>query len=330
MKKVVFFVHEYDYFESTYFELKKEKNVIFAGSNYITNPILKLINKLHTSYKTNQSFRLPLQHLWYPIYLLNKEIGDDDDIVFVFTEMSKLGYEFPYVQYLKKKYKNAKLVFRCENAASYINCQYLPSYNNSECLKRIEENYDLIVSFDLDDCISHSKKWIYYPCLYAGKTITNSCAPKSDILFLGQDKGRLPFLVDIYDWCTDKGLKCLFFVANSNKKIEREGIYYIQHISYTKYLEYVVQTKCILEVLASKQSGSTLRTGEAIFYGKKLLTNCINIKNSDLYSNEYISQFTKKEDIDIDFICSKEQPCINKERKEKISPNAFINFLQGL
>ncbi len=328
MKKIIF-LPKYDYDQIIYGSLAKNKDIIFAGADYIPNPVLRWLNKLHTSYKTNKRLRLPFQWIWYPIYLFHLELRKKEKIIFIFIETSKLGYEFPYLRYLRKKYPNASIIFRCENSSNYITCPYLPKYENTECLYLIEKYYHKIVTFDKNDAKKYG--WLYFPNSYYGIPIQNvNKALESDVLFIGRSKGRLKELVRIYDYLTQCQIKCLFFIAEAEEKIKRKGIQYIKKpMSYYNYLQYVYNTKCILEVLADKQTGNSLRLGEAIFYNKYLLTNAKDVKELGLYSPKYVSIFQEVESIDLSFIKNK-IPVNLTDKVKCMEPKFFIDYLESI
>ncbi len=326
MKKIIF-LPKYDYDQVIYHALDGDEDIYFAGTDYIANPILRLLNKLHTSYNTNKKIRIPFQKIWYPIYLFHMKLKKKEKILFIFIETSKLGYEFPYLSYLRRKYPNASFVFRCENNSTYIACPYLPRYENKECLHLIEKYYDKIVTFDKHDAEKYG--WDYFCSSYYGLPIEEKNRDlQSDILFIGKSKGRLKELVKVYDYLNEFDINCLFFIAEAEERIERTGIRYINHpIPYCNYLQYVKNTKCILEVLADKQVGNSLRLGEAIFYNKRLLTNAIRTNESFFYSSEYISIFKTVETIDPSFIQNSYSIDLT-DKAELINPRAFIHYLE--
>ena len=78
----------------------------------------------------------------------------------------------------------------------------------------------------------------------------------------------------------------------------REGQGIKGWMDYKEVIDIVKQSNCILEVVQEGQNGITLRTMEAVCYGKKLLTNNKNIVKYPFYDSKYISVFE-----DIDDIC---------------------------
>ena len=65
-----------------------------------------------------------------------------------------------------------------------------------------------------------------------------------------------------------------------------KGIKYNFPVTYQKYLEYVMRTKCIVEINDPLQVGVTLRYLEALSFRKKLLTNNLNVKKEKFYNSD--------------------------------------------
>ena len=103
-------------------------------------------------------------------------------------------------------------------------------------------------------------------------------------------------------------LRCEFYIAEV-KEEERiyglEGIHYIKYMKYSKTLELISRSKCLLEVVQEGQVGSTMRSMEALVYRKKLLTNDKSIKSQEYFCKENMFVFEEPIDIDKDFILSK-------------------------
>lgn len=59
-------------------------------------------------------------------------------------------------------------------------------------------------------------------------------------------------------------------------------------LSYEETLHWIGRSKCLVEILQEGQSGSSLRTLEALFYGKKLLTNNRTIVSEPYYDQQRV------------------------------------------
>lgn len=88
-------------------------------------------------------------------------------------------------------------------------------------------------------------------------------------------------------------------------------------------IEVEVKSNCILEVLATGQSGATLRYYEAVCYNKKLLTNNKNIVNLPFYNPEWMHVFENTEDIDWGWV--KERVPVDYHYDGRFSPIHLID-----
>ena len=86
-----------------------------------------------------------------------------------------------------------------------------------------------------------------------------------------------------------------------SKLVKEEGIEYIDSITYKKNLHYVIESKCILEVVQGNSSDITTRAKEAMAYGKRLITDCRSDLRSCFHEGQLIC-FSEVSQIDPDLI----------------------------
>jgi hypothetical protein len=296
-------------------ELQNYCNVLFDKK--INNRILSMLNRLHTAIRTNRHFRIPLQKIWFRYYLDRERIKKSEEVYFLFTEGTRMGYSPEYLTYIHKEYPNAKLVFAFTNPTKKINSKYIGL---------IKKHYDLILSFDLADCEEYG--WTFYSGVYSKRNdLDLSGIKESDVFFVGTNKGRIDAVHEIFDLLTGHGLKCDFHVMDvENSKIRDDNpIHYNKRLSYEDVLKRVCKTKCILEILQENQKGSSLRVMEAIAYGKKLLTNNQIIKQERFYNGNQMFVFDKPSDIDIRFLLNNVE---SFEYDGSLSPYRRLLFIQ--
>lgn len=70
---------------------------------------------------------------------------------------------------------------------------------------------------------------------------------------------------------------------NEDKSFFAEG-----PMPYEKFVQKELEAHCLLEIVQEGQADITWRTLEAQFYGRKLITNCHNVKNYDFYNPQNI------------------------------------------
>jgi len=140
-------------------------------------------------------------------------------------------------------------------------------------------------SFDKADCRRFSLK---YNSTYYFKSIQlKKVAIKYDIMFVGQNKGRLSALLRLNKIFTNLGLSFYLHVVKDNE-LFNEKYAYKNRISYKNLLSLISQSVAILDLMQDSQSGLTLRVMESIFLEKKLITNNLSIVNYKFYRRENI------------------------------------------
>ena len=112
-----------------------------------------------------------------------------------------------------------------------------------------------------------------------------------DIYFVGQDKGRLDQLGRWKKYFQSMGLRTLFLIVGDRKKhyssAEKE-LLSAQGIGYQDNIKNIINSNCLFEIVQPNQSGLTVRSMEAFFFGKKLITNNQWICQTALYSSDSV------------------------------------------
>ena len=194
-------------------------------------------------------------------------------------------------------------------------------YNNLGRLSQVINYYDHIVTFNEED--SRQYGFRFHRLCYSFREPEESDAPYTDMLFIGQDKGRLPCLLSVFDRVTQLGLKCSFYIANvaADKQVARKGIIYNRWIPYREVLRHVSHTRCILEILEDQSNYFSLRTFEALVYKKKLITAAPDVLKADFYSPSQMLYIQSAKDITREFF---EMPVTNEYDVAALSPNAKL------
>ena len=97
-----------------------------------------------------------------------------------------------------------------------------------------------------------------------------------DLYFVGQDKGRLPDLLCLREMALAAGLTVHFHVTPDKRKTYTETerrLLSDKPLTYSENLQLVNRARCLEEIVQSNQSGETIRSLEAAFFDRKLLTN---------------------------------------------------------
>ena len=114
-----------------------------------------------------------------------------------------------------------------------------------------------------------------------------ACAvPAQDVYFLGIDKGRLARLQSLESELAQAGLTTHFHVvADCRKRYSDAQRAWLASgwMPYDENLRRVGDSRALLELLQSTQSGPTMRSMEAAFLGRKLITNNRSLRDTPLY-----------------------------------------------
>ncbi len=108
--------------------------------------------------------------------------------------------------------------------------------------------------------------------------------PKYDLLFVGRDKGRLSLLEDIYSRVASLGFRPYFYVVK-DCAFSKSNIIDLKRtgLPYSELVRLICQSRAILDLSQEDQVGLTLRSLEAFFWGRKLITNNKTFKTHELY-----------------------------------------------
>ena len=207
-----------------------------------------------------QIFRLPFQSIWYGNW--KKNIKSYKTII-IFDRV--LNYEI--IPYIKRRNPKCRIIFWFWNIVK----RPLPEQYLSIC-----EGW----SFDEGDCKKFKlKRNIQF---YFNLNICQDNNEIIDVFFVGKDKGRSDLINNIYTFLNDQKFYAKFFVVDKHK---RGGVYTTTFISYTEIIKIIQRSKAILEIVQKGQHGLTVRSLEALFFNKKLITNNSNIVKETFYKD---------------------------------------------
>ncbi len=225
----------------------------------LSNNILKALRMLHLR------SGLPLFSIWY-----TKEFRStgacESDILFFDSELT-----IPAANYIKRKHPQLKVVYWFWNHI-YDQKQIAP-------LELGIKKY----SFDLADCSKYNLKHnsqFHFKDICSSETDTPTVR---DCIFVGERKGRSREIETAISLIKSSKLSCEFKISGSSR---REKI--ADWIPYDRVIEMVKASRCVIDIVSTAQRGLTLRPLEALFMGKKLLTNFESIKEYDFYHPDNI------------------------------------------
>lgn len=194
------------------------------------------------------------------------DVFDDDDIV----------------KYIRFKVPDSRLII-----------YYYNIIKRTELLQKLKKIDCEIWSFDRKDCekynLFYNPQFYFYKIDFTGDKI-REFDYRSDVFFVGKDKKRLAQLKELDEQLRNEGVRTKFIVVGDRKEryTSEQKSYLSDAVSYAECVEYVKNTKCILDIVQMGQKGMTLRIVEAMFFNKKLITNNDDILYMDFYDSKNI------------------------------------------
>ncbi|GHU76273.1 hypothetical protein AGMMS49992_21640 [Clostridia bacterium] len=209
----------------------------------------------------------------------------------------------------KLQNKHTKFVLMCMNP--------LP---DAQTAAQYAEIFDCITTVDWGDAQRYG--FLYVHQIYSTLTQRSKIGYKSDICFIGREKGRDSIINAFYNLALKNGLRPDFSVYHGkNNRRYNKGAW----MSYHDVLRRTLQSRCVLEILQTKQQGYTLRSIEAIAYNRLLITNNTLITSNPYYSDRTMSVFTDKPFIDMKMFEVGNRPAYNYAHD--YSPKRLIQMI---
>jgi 1,5-rhamnosyltransferase len=155
---------------------------------------------------------------------------------------------------------------------------------------RLHGLFDRIYSFDPEQCARFHLDFLPQ-CIPFGQTALirlRARTPSPHIhkpcaLYVGRADQRYAILSVMAEYLRAQGCEPDFFVVNTEGAKAGQPWCVADYIPYIDYIERALRAKVIVEANLPGQSGITLRTLEAAFLNKKLLTNNLFVRQLDFY-----------------------------------------------
>lgn len=236
--------------------------------------------------------------IWY-----NKEFIDLDIQYFIVWDVLITKH---YLQWLRKKYPSAQ-----------INYKYANMVGKAKNLVPEEIPKDIRVwTYDKYD----SEKYgihLYKSNIYFPSNVKPLKAPQYDVFFIGKDKGRGDWLVELEKKLQSFGLRTKFIITADGVLSKRKP-YYQNAIPYSEITKYLSESKAVLNVVMENQQGITVRDMESVFFGIKLITTNKHITEWEMYDPNNVFVIHDEQDL------SKLVEFLNKP-VHKIDPQLLSN-----
>ena len=312
----VIFGTDNDYFKAAYGDVIGLNNVKYIFRRIdVKSKLAYNLFRLHKNKTVNKIIPLPFKSVWNKYAFRG---GLKEPICFIFFEGVEWFNE-NYIKFLRKKYSGCKI-------AVYFQDMISRHYSEIKA-KRLISLCDIALSYDKNDCEKYGLN--YYGDVYSESRVP-AAKESSDVCCIINAKNRLAKIERAYEVLTEKGVKCDFYIVGvkDKKHLKKAGIVYGGQLPYEEVVKKVKASKAILEIMQEGAVGYTLRTCEAIVYGKKLITDNAEIKNEPFYSPKNVSVIKNAEDISTDFLQGEVDLAAYKGFAEKLSPVKLLEFIE--
>lgn len=303
---------------AAYNDCKKNNQTRYIETLDINSAFAKILFKYHTSPRINKLFRMPFRGMWNKFSFRNS-FKNDLPICFIFFGNDTRRIDNGLIEYLRNHYKGCKIVSFCQDL--------IRTYGDE--FEKNKAKFDYVFSFDHGDVQKYALR--YQPLVYSKIALEMPDETyKSDVYFLGKAKDRLEQIIGIYEYLSNLGLNCKFFVTGVKKEDQKyaDKIQYCDGMTYLENIKYVMATKCMVEIMQGGGLGYTIRYAEALTYGKKIITDNAKVVEAPFYNDSFICAFSSLEDIRLDFF---NRPLnIDSNEIRTISPLVFFERIDSI
>lgn len=258
----------------------KNKGLIYitARERYVIDGLRASGYTVLYPYKERTLLGRVLRELWFKLHLPEKVwyskkcLKMNPEKIILHDPLITRGY----IDWLREKFPMTSISFDYQNLvgrAKHLTPSQIPkdiritTYDKGDSDKY---NIELRTNGEYAPCYIGEKKPIKY-----------------DVFFVGADKGRGEYLLNLQKEMNALGLSTKFIIT-ADGRFSRRKAYYSKRIPYSKVIEYDNESRAILNISMPGQVGLTLRDLEAAFNKVKLITDNVNIRSFDLYKEENV------------------------------------------
>ena len=223
-------------------------------------------------------------------------------VVYYFSTRGSLSRYFPGISYSKPQFRGGDdkiIVFDSYTTARQLNwlkshwpekrviLWYWNSVLNEKLIRNLPEGVELW-SYSRKDSEKYGMRLntqFYFDCLAKEAEICRRkpLASKPRAMFFGRDKGRSVHINEIGEALRRVGVDTdIHIVANTPPGLQ--SLRNPDLVSYRTIVDMVKETEILIDYCQDPDSGLSLRAMESMFFGKKLITNNIEILDSDFYN----------------------------------------------
>ena len=291
-------------------EIKHLQNV-----KYIQYPIKSRFFYFFSRVHMNRLKWLPGWKIWRSIYIGQEYAGD----CYIYgNPWIYFMYKSGYVQRIK------------DNNPSSYHVAYLTDINSARKLplEDMKKVYDRMFIFDKNFAKEYGLD--YYPLVYSKKEgFDTGNDIISDVVFIGQSKGRTQKLIKIYERLSSIGMSCDFWIIDDvGAEKSRQGLHFVNKpMDPHESIEHLIKSKVVLELKSIGVDALSDRVIKAVVYNKNIVTDNKKIVDFEFYNTQKMHIFD-----DIDGITKSildnydEKYCYNND----YSPIKFLEKIEGM
>lgn len=241
--------------------------------------------KVFCSYNRIGFFLRCVRRIFFRLSLLPQTIWYDKEIISCspkFIIVMEPTITKKYIEWLQCVFPNSQINFVYANMVGRATNQVLPSQVPTGIR---------VWTYDPGDSETYKinlvRTMAYFPSYVAPKGNV-----RYDVLFVGRDKGRGDWLIELEKYLNQKGYRTNFVITKDTKLSKRKP-YYQKMVSYNQIADWVAHSRCIINVAMPGQKGITIRDMESLFNGVKLITTNEYIKDAYFYNPRNVFILTK-------------------------------------
>lgn len=306
-------------------DLRKKPGCILINKHFpCDGKISNLLVRIHYSKRVNNIVNLPLKKIWYSIFLKNLIQDNDNEMILIVYDGNKLGNDEKFLQYLKSRCRNLKMAYIITNEVQYCIATRNNFYN------KLKKYYNIVYGFHIPDKEKYGIDII--PLVYSRNEILHGQVEKQ-VFFAGESKSRLPRILSIYRKVKSFGFSgkiiALHVDENTIKTIPENDkeIFFNRPVSYDEILKNTQESAVIIEVPQEGLQAITIKTCEAVYYNKLLITTNPLITQMPFYDPRYMLYIESEDEITEEFLQRWDHVEYKKNTIDYFSVETFLSKL---
>ena len=208
---------------------------------------------------------------------------EDDDKIIVFDSYARPSF----INWLSEAHNDKRIIL-----------WYWNSVKTSGLKSHLNPNVETW-SFSKSDCAKYGFRYntqFFFDCLVqeAEECRARGISTHPKAFFFGREKGRTGILEFLKNNLEKEGVEVDLIIAQPFSG--RAGFYREELLPYRKVVDLMKESDILLDYTNIPETGLSLRAMEALFFGKKLITNNLEILDSDFYNpaNIYVLDCDKR------------------------------------